>query len=151
MEVKYYNINKEFLRSYKNFNKNFEEIKKTGNLLLGKNLINFEIKLSKILGSKHILGVANGTDALELSLKSLNPPMNSEIITTSNTFVSTVNSIINVGCKPVFVEPNIKSYNIDTSLIEPLITPKTKAILRIDAIKVAKVNAIVVYLACSLD
>ncbi len=128
MEVKYYNINKEFLRSYKNFNKNFEEIKKTGNLLLGKNLINFEIKLSKILGSKHILGVANGTDALELSLKSLNPPMNSEIITTSNTFVSTVNSIINVGCKPVFVDID-SSYNIDPNEIEKHINKNTFAII----------------------
>ena len=128
MKVKYYNIDKEFQRSYKKFNKHFLDFKKTGNLLLGKHLNNFEKKLSNMIGSKHVLGVANGTDALELSIKSLNPPNNSEIITTSNTFVSTVNSIINVGCKPVFADIDT-NYNIDPNKIENHINKKTFAIM----------------------
>ena len=128
MKVNYYNIDKEFQRSYKKFNKYFLEFKKSGNLLLGKHLNNFEKKLSNLIGSKHVLGVANGTDALELSIKSLNPPYNAEIITTSNTFVSTVNSIINVGCKPVFVDIDI-NYNIDPSKIEKHINKNTFAIM----------------------
>ena len=78
MRVKYYNIDKEFQRSYRKFNKYFSDFKRTGNLLLGKHLNNFEKKLSDLLGSKYVLGVANGTDALELSINSLNPPKNSE-------------------------------------------------------------------------
>jgi len=128
MKVNYYNIDKEFQRSYKKFNKYFLEFKKSGNLLLGKHLNNFEKKLSNLIGSKHVLGVANGTDALELSIKSLNPPYNAEIITTSNTFVSTVNSIINVGCKPVFVDIDT-NYNIDPSKIEKHINKNTFAIM----------------------
>ena len=82
-----------------------------------------------LIGSKHVaVGVANGTDALELSIKSLSPPYNAEIITTSNTFVSTVNSIINVGCKPVFVDIDI-NYNIDPSKIEKHINKNTFAIM----------------------
>ena len=128
MRVKYYNIDKEFQRSYRKFNKYFSDFKRTGNLLLGKHLNNFEKKLSDLLGSKYVLGVANGTDALELSINSLNPPKNSEIITTSNTFVSTVNSIINVGCKPVFADID-SSYNIDPNRIEKHINKNTFAIM----------------------
>jgi len=128
MQVKYYYIEKDFERSFAKFNRHFLSFKKNGNFLLGKHLKSFEKKISNMLGSKYVLGVANGTDALELAIKALNPPINSEIITTSNTFVSTVNSIINVGCKPVFVDID-DSYNIDPQEIIKHITKKTFAII----------------------
>lgn len=128
MKIRYYSIDKEFQRSFKYFNKQLKDFKKSGNFLLGKHLNNFEKKLSNIIGSKHVLGVANGTDALELAIKSLNPPPGSEIITTSNTFVSTVNSIVNTGCRPVFVDID-KSYNIDPEKIIKSINKKTFAII----------------------
>ncbi len=128
MKIKYYSIDKEFQRSFKYLNKHLTDFKKSGNFLLGKHLDNFEKKLSNILGSKHVLGVANGTDALELAIKSLNPPTGSEIITTSNTFVSTVNSIVNTGCRPVFVDID-KSFNIDPEKIIKSINKKTFAIM----------------------
>ena len=88
----------------------------------------FEKIFAKEIGVDYCVSVANGTDALELSIKSLNPPNNSEIITTSNTFVSTVNSIINVGCKPVFADIDT-NYNIDPNKIENHINKKTFAIM----------------------
>ena len=128
MIISYYNIDKEFKRSLPFLNKLLPKFKTTGNFILGNHLENFEKKLSKILGSKYVLGVANGSDALELSISSLEPPPGSEIITTSNTFVSTVNAIINSGCKPVFADID-KTYNIDPEKIEKHITKKTFAII----------------------
>ena len=128
MRVNYYNIDLEFKRSYKDFLNRSKKFKKSGNFLIGDFLSEFEIKLAKILNTKYVIGVANGTDALEIAIRVLNPPQGAEIITTSNTFVSTVNAIINMGCKPVFVDID-ETYNIDPQKIEKAITSKTFAIM----------------------
>jgi dTDP-4-amino-4,6-dideoxygalactose transaminase len=73
--------------------------------------------------------VANGLDALILSLITCDFPENSEILVPSNTYIATILAIINAGHIPVLVEPDINTYNIDERLIEKKITPKTKAIM----------------------
>ena len=128
MRVNYYNIDLEFNRSYEKFLDCTKKFKKSGNFLIGEFLADFEKKLAKILNTKYVIGVANGTDALEIAIRVLNPPKGAEIITTSNTFVSTVNAIINMGCIPVFVDID-ETYNIDPKKIEKAITSKTFAIM----------------------
>jgi len=130
MIVPYYNIHKEFKRIEKPFVNSISKIGNSGKFILGKNLDIFEKKIQKIVGSKNIIGVANGTDALELAISALNIPIGSEIISVANTFVSTINSIIRSGCTPVLCDIDT-SLNIDPLKIERLITKKTKAIIAV--------------------
>jgi dTDP-4-amino-4,6-dideoxygalactose transaminase len=86
-----------------------------------------ELKLKEYLDVKHLLFVTNGTLALQMAIKALN--LQGEIITTPFSFVATTSSIVWEGCKPIFVDIDRKTLNIDSSLIENAITEKTTAIL----------------------
>ena len=86
-----------------------------------------EIKLKSHLGLNHLLFVTNGTIALQLAIKALE--LEGEIITTPFTYVATTSSMVWEGCKPVYVDIDSKSLNIDPSKIEAAITDKTSAII----------------------
>lgn len=86
-----------------------------------------EIKLKDHLNIKHLLFVTNGTVALQMAIKALN--LHGEIITTPFSFVATTSSIVWEGCKPVFVDIDEKTLNIDPAKIEQAITKNTTAIL----------------------
>ena len=128
MIVPYYNIHKEFKRIEVPLLNSISKIGNSGNFILGKNIDMFEKKMQNIICSKNIIAVANGTDALELSISALNIPIGSEIITVANTFISTVNAILRSGCRPVLCDID-ETFNIDPLKIERLITKKTRAIL----------------------
>lgn len=113
------------------FNKKYNQFIKNGNYILSKNLENFEKNFSAYIGTKYCIGVGNGLDALTISLKSLNFPKNSEVIIASNAYIACVVSVINANLKPVFVEPEIQTYNLDYKKIKKNITRKTKAILAV--------------------
>ena len=89
----------------------------------------FEERFAEFCGTKYAVGCSSGTDALIMSLMALNIGPGTEVITTPFTFFATVESIIRVGATPVFVDINEKTFNIDTSKIELVITDKTKAII----------------------
>ena len=107
----------------------------SGWYLLGKELENFENSYSAFCSVKHCLGVANGLDALRLIFKAYLEigimQQGDEIIVPANTYIASVLAISDNGLIPVFVEPNIKTYNLDSRRIEESITPKTKAILTV--------------------
>lgn len=86
-----------------------------------------ELKLKNYLEIKHLLFVSNGTIALQIAIKALG--LTGEIITTPFSFVATTNSIVWEGCKPVFVDIDEETFNIDPKKIEAAITPQTSAIL----------------------
>lgn len=86
-----------------------------------------EMQLKEFLDVKHLLYVTNGTVAIQMAIKSLG--ITGEIITTPFSFVATTSSIVWEGCTPVFVDIDKHSLNIDPTLIEAAITPKTQAIL----------------------
>lgn len=86
-----------------------------------------ELKLKEYLGLDHMLYVSNGTMALQLAIKALN--LTGEIITTPFSFVATTSTIVWQGCKPVFVDIDANTFNIDPTKIEAAITPGTSAIL----------------------
>jgi len=119
-------LNEPFFDEYRNV---FNEILESGWYILGKNVKTFEENFASYNGTDHAIGVASGLDALLLSLKGLNLPTGSEIIVPSNTYIATILSIIHNGFKPVLVEPNIETYNIDPTKIEEKITSNTKAIM----------------------
>ncbi len=89
----------------------------------------FEEELAAYLGCHHSLAVANGTDALQIAFMALDIGSGDEVITSAFTFIATAEAAALMGAKPVFVDIDPKTFNIDPAKIESLITPKTKAIV----------------------
>lgn len=110
------------------FERAFKRVTERGWYILGQEVQSFETEFAKYLGSSHCVGVANGLDALILSFRALELPTGSEILVASNTYIATILSIIHAGLKPVLVEPDIETYNIDPSLLTLSLTGKTRAI-----------------------
>jgi dTDP-4-amino-4,6-dideoxygalactose transaminase len=101
----------------------------TSQFILGDELCAFENEFALYCDAAYCIGVANGTDALHLSLRALDIGPGDEVITVANTFVATVFAIVHAGAVPVLVDVESDGYNIDTGLIEDAITARTKAII----------------------
>jgi UDP-2-acetamido-2-deoxy-ribo-hexuluronate aminotransferase len=101
----------------------------TGHFILGKTVTEFENNTAKYLGVKHAIGCASGTDALQVALMALNIGPGDEVITTAFTFVATVETIALLGAKPVYVDIEQDTFNINPLKIEAAITKHTKAII----------------------
>lgn len=119
-------VNKPFFEAFETA---FKETLGSGWYILGNNVKNFEIEYAKYVGSKNCVGLASGLDALSLGLHCYEFPKNSEVIVPSNTYIATILSILRNGFKPILVEPDINTYNINPALIEEKITTKTRAIM----------------------
>ena len=127
--IEYENLassNKLFEAEYKEWVTQFIE---KGWYILGEQVKSFENSFASYCGAKHCIGVASGLDALMLSLKQADFAPGSEVIVPSNTYIATILSILQCGLKPVLVEPDIQTYNINPFLIEEKISDKTKAIM----------------------
>jgi perosamine synthetase len=105
---------------------------KTPFLSLGPKLPEFEVKIAQYAGVKYAVAVNSGTSALHLMVKALGIGPGDEVITTPFSFVASSNCMLFEGAKPVFVDIDPKTYNMDVSKIEAAITPRTKAVLAID-------------------
>lgn len=105
------------------------EVLRSGNLVQGKYVKEFENALSEYLNIKNALVVSSGTAALHLSLLSLDMKKGDEVIVPAFTFPATANVVELVGAKPIFVDINLDDYCIDTTKIEEKITSKTKVII----------------------
>ncbi|PVY39038.1 DegT/DnrJ/EryC1/StrS family aminotransferase [Pontibacter virosus] len=121
-----YWLNKPFFEDYK---QSFEETLNSGWYVLGKSVSDFENEFASYCHVDHCIGVANGLDALILSLKAFDFPKNKEVLVPSNTYIATILAILHAGLKPVLVEPDIRTYNIDPDKIEEKITKDTVAIM----------------------
>lgn len=109
--------------------RNIHRVLAHGQYIMGPEVKQLEEKLSAYTGAKHCITVASGTEALLISLMALGIQPGDEIITTPFTFVATAEVIVLLGAKPVFVDIEPDTCNIDVSLIEAKITPETKAIM----------------------
>ncbi|WP_104719204.1 DegT/DnrJ/EryC1/StrS family aminotransferase [Helicobacter pullorum] len=105
------------------------EVLESGWYLLGEKNKAFEENFAKYCETKFSIGCANGLDALHLAIRAYDFPKDSEIIVPANTYIASILAISNCGLKPILVEPNLETYNIDVDLIEAKITEKTKAIV----------------------
>lgn len=100
----------------------------TNGFILGSEVAALEKELAEYCGTKHAIGCASGTDALLLALMAFDITYGDEVITTPYSFFATVSSITRLGAKPVFVDIDPQTYNLDVSQIEAKITERTKAI-----------------------
>ncbi|HET6225689.1 MAG TPA: DegT/DnrJ/EryC1/StrS family aminotransferase [Bacteroidia bacterium] len=127
--IEYENLAKLNAPFFDEFQNEFKKVLYSGWYILGSKVSEFENDFAIYNNSKYSIGVGNGLDALILAIKSLDIEPNSEILVPSNTYIATILSIIHNNCKPVLVEPDIATYNMDPSKIEERITAKTRAIL----------------------
>ena len=97
--------------------------------ILGQPVVDLEAKVAALSGARFGIGVASGTDALLLPLKALDLGPGDEVITVPFTFFATAGAIHNAGAKPVFVDVDPATYNMDPAAVEAAITPRTRAIL----------------------
>ena len=106
-----------------------QEVLDTAAFINGQAVQDFSTHLARYLNVKHVIPCANGTDALQIALMALDLQPGDEVITPSFTFIATTEVVALLKLKPVFVEVDPKTFNIDPSSIERAITPKTKAIV----------------------
>ena len=107
------------------------QVLRSGRYILADNVISLEKEFSTFLGVNESIAVANGTEAISLSLKAMDIKENDEVITVSHTAVATVAAIQLIGAKPIFVDICKSTFTIDVSKIEDAITSKTKAIIAV--------------------
>lgn len=107
------------------------EVLESASFILGKPVSDFEAAFALAQQAKHCVGVSSGTDANHLSLWVLGIGPGDEVIMPANTFIATAWSATLCGAKPVFVDCHSESFNMDPSLVEAAITPRTKAIIAV--------------------
>ena len=100
-----------------------------GQYILGPEVAELEEKLAAYTGAKYCISVANGTDALQIAQMALGIGPGDEVITPGFTYIATAETVALLGAKPVYVDIDPRTYNLDPKLLEAAITPRTKAII----------------------
>ncbi|PCI46008.1 MAG: aminotransferase DegT [Moraxellaceae bacterium] len=122
-------------RQYKNIKKEIQHAINTvlehGQYILGPEVDELEIELSRRTKSKHVIGVSSGSDALLIALLALDIRPGDEVITTPFSFIATAEMISVLGAKPVYADVESDTFNLNPQNIEPLITKNTKAIVAV--------------------
>ena len=109
-----------------------QDVLNHGGFILGPEVKELESKLAEYCGSKHGIGVASGTDALLLSLMGVGIKPGDEVVTSTFTFFATGGVISRLGAKPVYVDIDPETFNIDPSHLEKAINSRTRAIIPVD-------------------
>lgn len=127
--IPFVDLNAQYKQIRKKVIKKIDEINSRGDFILGEEVRLLEQEFAAYCGVKSGVGVASGTDALLLSLMACGVKAGDEVITVPNTFIATVIAISLAGAKPVFVDVDPQTYNMNPKLLAAKITPKTKAII----------------------
>ncbi len=131
MKIDFANLNKQYLRYKYEIDETIANVLNHSKFIMGSEIKELENNLCNFTGAKHSISCGSGTDALLLAMMALDIQPGDEIITTPFTFIATAETIALLGAKPVFVDIDEKTYNIDPSKIAEKITPKTKAIISV--------------------
>lgn len=108
---------------------NIQKVLAHGKYILGPEVAELEEKLAAYTGSKYCISCANGTDALQIALMALGIGAGDEVITPGFTYIATAETVALLGAKPIYVDVDERTYNLDPALLEAAITPRTKAII----------------------
>jgi UDP-2-acetamido-2-deoxy-ribo-hexuluronate aminotransferase len=122
-------LNSQYQRVKSEIDAGISRVLNHGQYILGPEVDELEIKLAEYVGSKYCITVANGTDALQIAQMALGIGPGDEVITPGFTYIATAETVALLGAKPVYVDIDEKTCNINTQLIEAAITPRTKAII----------------------
>ena len=145
MQIPFVNLAKQFSSIENELVQNFIDIGRSGGYIMGEVLETFEKNAATFLEVKHVLGVADGSDALFLIMHALGIGEGDEVITAPNSFIASAWTIVSTGAKPVFVDVD-QDLNINPKLIELAINEKTKAIMPVHLAgrpaKMDEINAI---------
>lgn len=107
----------------------FERVMRSGSYIMGEELEAFEREFAGYCGVNHCIGVGNGLDAIQLILRGLGIGPGDEVVVPGHTYIATWLAVSHVGARPVPIEPDLRSYNVDPSLLASAITPRTKAVI----------------------
>ena len=131
--IKFFDLTKQYQDVGREIEDSVKKVLSSGSYILGENVRQFEESFAEYIGTKYCIGVANGTDAIMLSLKALkafyDKEETDEIITVPNTYVATVEAIVHAGYKPVFVDIDTDTGLMDLNKLESSITKKTIGIV----------------------
>lgn len=128
MNIPFNVLDRQYLKYQSEYENKVLETLRKGWYVLGPEVENFEKEYATSLGTKYVIGVDNGLNAIVLAFRALGIKEGDEVIVQANTYIASVMGITMNGATPIFVEPN-EFYNIDVDKIEEKITKKTKAIL----------------------
>ncbi len=128
-KINFIDLQKQYNSIQPQIEKNMDEVLNSTSFIMGNKVNELEEKLADFVGVKHCVGVSSGTDALLIALIALGIKSGDEVITSPFTFIATGEMIALLGAKPVFVDIDPRTYNIDPDKIEQAITSKTKAIM----------------------
>lgn len=112
-------------------NANIQKVLAHGQYILGPEVHELEEKLSAYTGAKYCITCANGTDALQIAQMAFGIGPGDEVITPGFTYIATAETVAVLGAKPIYVDINPKTYNLDVKQLEAAITPRTKAIIAV--------------------
>lgn len=119
----------QYQRIRESVNARIQKVLDSGQYILGTETVELEGVLARYVGTKHCVAASSGTDTLLIALMAYGVGSGDEVITSPFTFIATGEMIALLGAKPVFVDIDAQTYNIDPNLIERAITPRTKAIM----------------------
>jgi UDP-2-acetamido-2-deoxy-ribo-hexuluronate aminotransferase len=128
-QIDFANLKKQYFMYQSELEQEIDKVLNNTSYIMGDAVTKLEKNLEKFTGAKYAITCSSGTDALLLAMMALDIQADDEIITTPFTFIATAETIAFLGAKPVFVDIDEKTYNIDVSKIEEKITSKTKAIM----------------------
>src|SRR3954467_1303940 len=109
-----------------------DRVARSGTYVLGPEVEAFEAEFAAYLGVRHCIGVANGTDALTIALRSLGVRPGDEVVVPSFTFYATVEATINAGATPVFCDVDPGTFCVTREAVESKVTDRTRAIVAVD-------------------
>lgn len=122
-------LKSQYQRLKRDIDAGIERVLAHGQYILGPEVAELEEKLATYTGAKYCISVANGTDALQIAQMALGIGPSDEVITPGFTYIATAETVALLGAKPVYVDVDRRTYNLDPAQLEAAITPRTKAII----------------------
>ncbi len=127
--IPFIDLKSQYIALEENIKSRINKVLEHGQYIMGPEVAELENKLADYVGVKHCISASSGTDTLMIAMMALGIGAGDEVITTPFTFIATGEMIALLGAKPLFVDIDLHTYNIDPRKIEAAITPKTKAIM----------------------